>query len=159
MEACGLREVWFLVNPDPGHKTGVTGLSDRLAMARLALEGEAGLVVGEIIPHRLADFEHLMGKYPQAEFVFIIGADVLSSMRAWEDYEPAVARVRFAVAHRYGAPAFELDSGLQAEMFDFDEYASASSRVIQEELAAGRVPAELDGWVYEYIRDHGLYRG
>lgn len=163
MRECGLAEVWFLVNPAPGHKAGVTPLADRLAMVRLAVAGEAGLRLGEPgneggpAAHRMADFELLMSHYPDREFVFIVGADVLSAMRAWEDYEPALERAHFAVAHRAGAPEVEVDGRLQATKFELTEHEAASSRVIQGELAAGARPGELDPAVLEYVRAHNLY--
>lgn len=157
MRECDLAEVWFLVNPAPGHKPGVTPLADRLAMTKLAIAGDQALRVPEPMRHRMADFERLMSRYPDTEFVFIVGADVLSAMRAWEDYEPAVERARFAVAHRAGAPAIEVDGRLQAQMFELAEHGAASSRTIQRELAAGERPGELDPAVFEYIRGRGFY--
>ena len=163
MADCALAEVWFLVNPDPGHKAGVTPAADRQAMVALAVAGEAGLRAGEpdarsgLQAHRMADFDLLTGKYPDTDFVYIIGADVLASMSTWEDYELAVQRARFAVAHRAGAPKVVLAAGLRAQMFELTQHGGASSRVIQRQLAAGEVPAELDPRVYEYIRARGLY--
>ncbi|GAC1370766.1 MAG: hypothetical protein NVSMB39_3940 [Candidatus Saccharimonadales bacterium] len=43
MAALRLIEVWFLVNPDPEHKRGVSSLVDRLAMVRLAVAEEPSM--------------------------------------------------------------------------------------------------------------------
>lgn len=164
MAECKLAEVWFLVNPEPGHKAGVTEAADRQAMVALAVAGEAGMRAGEpdrdggsLRAHRMADFDALTREYLDTEFVYVIGADVLESMRNWEDYEPAVQRVQFAVAHRAGSPKVVPDRRLRAQMFELDRHGGASSRVIQGQLAAGEVPSELDPRVYEYIRERRLY--
>ncbi|HVQ43598.1 MAG TPA: GNAT family N-acetyltransferase [Candidatus Saccharimonadia bacterium] len=164
MGACDLREVWFLVNPAPGHKTGVVPAADRVAMVQLALEGERRMREGDpddvgVVRHRMADFDRLTGAYPGTEFVFIVGADVLAAMARWEDQEPVLERARFAVARRAGAPEAAMDSRLQVQVFEVAEHAAASSRVVQGQLAAGERPSELDPRVLAYIRERGLYVG
>ena len=161
LRECGLDEVWFLVNPDPGHKVGVTDYAHRLAMVRLAVADRPGLRAGAPVGvpkrHRMADFERMMGAYPGKKFVFIVGADVLVAMRVWEDYEPAVARAEFAVARRAKMDEIQADGRMQVQNFEFSDHADASSRLIQGQLRAGARPAELDGRVYDYIREQGLY--
>ena len=160
--ACELSEVWFLVNPAPGHKQGVTPLSNRTSMVQLALEGETGLRASEPetvdVPggHTTADFEGLMSRYPECEFVFIVGADVLATLGSWENATAAL-RLNYAVARRIGVDAPELDLGLKVQWFDLEAHAEASSRRVQGELAAGKRPGELDARVFEYISERGLY--
>jgi nicotinate-nucleotide adenylyltransferase len=157
MEGCELDQVWFLVNPAPGHKSGVANLSDRLAMVRLAIADDLRLELREPIFHRMAEFERLMSGYLQDEFEFVIGADVLADMTEWEDYQAALERGTFVVARRVGAPAVPIDPRLKVQTFPMGEHAGASSRLIKEQLAAGVRPSELDDRVYAYILDHGLY--
>lgn len=164
MRACELDEVWFLANPTADHKQGVQPLEARVAMVRLALADEPAMregepnSEGEPTPHRMADFDRLMARHSERDFVFIIGSDVVSVMVGWEDYDRMLGRAEFAVAHRAGAPAAELDSRLRARTFELSEHEAASSRTIQQELAAGKRPTELDARVFTYIWERGLYR-
>lgn len=159
--ACELDEVWFLVNPQPGHKQGVSGLSDRLAMMQLALAGDPTFCVGEpggeqAIPHTMRDFLGLMDRYPDDEFVFIVGADVLGTIDTWN--EPEVARrVMYAAAQR---PALDVlvPKDLKVTWFELDEHVAASSGSVRIMLSRGLVPDELDPRVYDYIRAQALYR-
>lgn len=159
---CELDEVWFLANPAPAHKRGVTALTDRVAMVRLAVAGEPTMREGvpdggaEPAAHNMAEFGRLMARYADTEFVFIVGVDVLGSIDAWED----AARVRelsFAVARRAGAPETKPDGHLRVQWFDLAEHAEASSRQVKVQLRAGKRPAELDERVFGYIRERGLY--
>ncbi len=160
--ACELDEVWFLVNPAPAHKSGVTALQDRVAMARLAVAGEPAMRVGvpdgdaELATHTMAEFGRLMDRYPDTEFVFIVGIDVLGSLQGWEDAE-RVRELSFAVARRRGFSEIALDKRLRVQWFDLAEHAEASSRRVQADLRAGERPVELDDGVLEYVRERGLY--
>jgi nicotinate-nucleotide adenylyltransferase len=159
--AAGLSEVWFLVNPSPGHKRGVTDVEARVAMVRLAVEGEVGLREGESdsdgpVGHNLTGFEQLMGRYPEREFVFIVGADVLPALDSWEEADRA-RELEYVAARRAGDVELNLDEGLRVTWVDLTEHAEASSRKVQAELQAGKRPDSLNPKVYEYIRERGLY--
>jgi nicotinate-nucleotide adenylyltransferase len=160
MGAGGLDEVWFLVNPDPGHKVEVTNFANRLAMARLAVAGVPDLRVysGDLAdkPHDIDVFLTLINAYPRDNFVFIVGVDVFQRMHAWKSYERVVREARFVAARRRGAEVV-VDPRLQVTWFDLAKHAGASSRDIREELRAGMRPVDLDGRVYEYVRERGLY--
>ncbi len=157
-----LDEVWFLVNPDPGHKVGVTSYKDRMAMARLSVAGESGFRVysGDLAEksHNIDVFLTMINQYPKDNFVFIVGADVLQRMKAWEGYGRVVREAQFVAARRFGVSEPALDGRVRVRWFDFDEHVGASSRDIRVALGAGDGrPAELDGRVYDYILQHKLY--
>jgi len=164
VSACELDEVWFLVNPTSGHKIGVTALTDRVAMVRLAVAGEPTLREGAPdwsagpMGHTIVEFGRLMAHYPDTEFVFIIGIDVLATLDTWEDAKQ-VRELSFAVARRAGAPEIKLDEHLRVQWFDLAKHGGASSRQVQIELKAGKRPSELHDRVLEYILERGLYKG
>ena len=161
MRECVLDEVWFLVNPEPGHKVGVVGFADRLAMVRLAVGGERGLSAysGELADkhHNIDVFLTLIKQHPTDQFVFIVGTDVLGQLGDWEDSERVLREAQFAVARRERFGEVALDSRLKVSGFDLVEHAKASSRAIRSELRAGKRPVELDERVYAYVRERGLY--
>jgi nicotinate-nucleotide adenylyltransferase len=164
LKACELREVWFLVNPSPGHKQGVSELSDRLCMVRLAIaevpnlrEGEPGAT--EPSRHTMADFEMLMARHPKTEFVFIVGTDVLAAMSTWPEQPAEVVAhsVRFAAVQRPGV-AMEARADLKVVWFKLSEHEEASSWRVRQEVQAGMVPTALNSSVYQYILEKGLYK-
>ena len=162
MAECALDEVWFLVNPDPEHKVGVTSLGDRVAMVRLALVGQEGLregAPGDLGPvrHRMDEFAGLVNRYPQLDFVFIVGIDVLARLPHWPQAREVSKQARFVVARRRGHANEIPDASLTVQWFDVSEYTDASSGQVRDDLVRGVVSADLDSRVLEYIREHRLY--
>ena len=157
--ACKLDEVWFLVNPYPGHKKDVTALTDRLAMVQLALEVEPDLKLGETVPHTMGDFEALTGRMSGTEFIFIVGSDVLESISTWEEQakEVVIHQARFAAVSRLGQRPLHLVKGLRVEWFEMSGYRDISSGRVRAQLERAEVPPGLSPQVYKYICDHGLY--
>jgi nicotinic acid mononucleotide adenylyltransferase len=163
MAECGLDEVWFLVNPAPEHKQGVTVYGARAEMVRMALVGEdlirlddpSGLILKE---HSWAEFKRLMGRYPEREFRFIVGPEVLEHWEQWRraDAEMA-AEAQFLVARRGEAAEVELDKRLHVRWFGVGEHAGVSSGRIRRALAVGEAPVGLDERVKSYIRAEHLY--
>jgi nicotinate-nucleotide adenylyltransferase len=171
MKSCGLDEVWLHVNARSAHKDGVTEYALRMAMVRLALEGEPRIrpYIGDLAeePHTQPTFRRLARTYPGTRFLFIVGMDTLAWLDRWDDVASVVEHSTFAVAHRPGTPVQELDSlrerlgslgdRLQVQLFDFDDHGLASSTAIRRQLRAGERPQALDPRVLDYIRDYHLY--
>lgn len=170
--ALGLDEVWFLVNAQPWHKAGVSSYEHRLAMVKLAVSGQPGLLVYEgplwNRPQTIAMFLELMRQAPVAEFVVVVGMDNLARLDTWKDWQSVVANTTYAAAHRFGTGDAELEAlrrrlgplgrELKVQLFDFKDYGTVSSTGIRRELAAGRQPQALPPLVYDYIVEQGLYR-
>jgi nicotinate-nucleotide adenylyltransferase len=90
-----LEEVWLMVSPHNPlkNKKGLGNMYDRLEMARLALEAAEHIKVSDIefsLPqpsYTIDTLTHLHEKYPAKEFVLIMGADNLASLKKWKNYE------------------------------------------------------------------------
>jgi len=86
----------------------------RLAMARLAVEGEEGFEVSDIEARSEGDSYTidtvlaLREAIPHADFTFIIGSDLLRTLRLWKKFGELCQLVRFCCLLREG------DSGLEA---------------------------------------------
>jgi nicotinate-nucleotide adenylyltransferase len=100
-----------------------------------------------------------MARHPEHDFVFIVGADVLAGLPAWEDAAAVVEQASFAAVRRPGQAEVELDPALRVQWFEMSEYAEASSGAVRRALAAGKVPAEVDARVMDYVRKKALYQG
>ncbi|RAV01680.1 nicotinate-nucleotide adenylyltransferase [Paenibacillus sp. YN15] len=109
-EAEQLDEVWFMPAFVPPHKQNgaVAGPEDRLAMARLAVEGNPHFKVTDIeiakqdTSYTIDTVELLTGRYPADSFCFIIGADMVMYLPHWRRIEDIVRRIRFVGLARPG---------------------------------------------------------
>jgi nicotinate-nucleotide adenylyltransferase len=90
-----LDEVWLVVSPQNPlkNKKGLGNMYDRLEMARLATEPADHIKVSDIefkLPqpsYTIDTLAYLHEKYPAKEFVLIMGADNLASLKKWKNYE------------------------------------------------------------------------
>lgn len=90
-----LDEVWLVVSPQNPlkNKKGLGNMYDRLEMARLATEPADHIKVSDIefkLPqpsYTIDTLTYLHEKYPAKEFVLIMGADNLASLKKWKNYE------------------------------------------------------------------------
>jgi nicotinate-nucleotide adenylyltransferase len=171
MAAGELDEVWFLVNPASAHKANVLSYVHRFAMMEMAVRDEAGMrVVGGAegaLPHTMAGFRALMGRYPGERFVFIGGMDALDGLDRWDDVGAVVRGAAFLVARRAGSASVvdglrarlgELGRELDVREFELARHGEASSKLVREAVRAGERPETLDPRVYAYIWAQGFYR-
>lgn len=146
----------------------VTAADHRLAMLRLAVDGEDGFGISDSElrrdgPTYTADtLEALAGERLDDEFFFIVGADALADMAHWHEPERIVRHAALAVAARDGRPPAAVpDLGAarpRIEAFEMPRL-DVSSSAIRRAVAAGRsvrflVPAAVE----RYIAEHALYR-
>lgn len=106
-----LNEVWLVVSPHNPLKlkSGLANMYDRLEMAKLATENAPQIKVSDIefqLPqpsYTIDTLTYLHEKYPEKEFVLIMGADNLVSLKKWKNYEVLLQNYRLFVYPRPGA--------------------------------------------------------
>ncbi|WP_048908379.1 nicotinate (nicotinamide) nucleotide adenylyltransferase [Pedobacter sp. V48] len=106
----GLKEVWLVVSPHSPlkNKNGLTNMYDRLEMAKLAIENSEKIRVSDIefgLPqpsYTIDTLAYLQEKYPGKEFVLIMGADNLVSLKKWKNYEILLKNYQIYVYPRPG---------------------------------------------------------
>lgn len=175
-----LDRVVLIPSARPPHKkadgSDLAPAEDRLAMARLAVQGEQGLEVSDLELRRsgpsftidtISAFER---ERPDAELYFIIGADSLAELESWRDAAKLLDRVRFVVVNRPGhdvergiaaverALGFERSRGLRERTVTM-EPVSIAATTIRDRVRRGE---PIDGLVSDPVRDYiaarGLYR-
>ncbi len=147
----------------------ITPAEHRLAMLRLAVDGNASFGISDIELRRegatyTADtLEALAAERLDDAFWFIIGADALADLPNWHEPQRIVKHATLAVAPREG---HELDlSALEAAGIAGDRVVTfvmpaidiSSSDVRARIAARERVDDLLPAGVAEYISAHGLY--
>ncbi|MDO5299831.1 MAG: nicotinate-nucleotide adenylyltransferase [Clostridia bacterium] len=165
--------VLFLPTGNPPHKHAeLADKMDRLAMVRLAVEGEAGMGVSreEIdrdgVIYTIDTLGNLAGRMPDCRFIYLIGADTLRVLHTWKRVQDVIGRCGFLVMMREGEPEQEVldlaeswrGRGAQVELLaarKMDISSTEIRRRVREGLPlAGLVPPAVDA----YIAAHGLYQ-
>ncbi|MDZ4797811.1 MAG: nicotinate (nicotinamide) nucleotide adenylyltransferase [Bryobacteraceae bacterium] len=159
----GLDRVLMIPAAVPPHKQDRLGApyDGRLAMVRLACEGESWLEASDLEAGTLKSYSvDTIAKVRaslslDARLFFIIGADAFAEIRSWFRWHDVVAAVEFIVVtrpgHTYSVPEGATVHGLDSVQLDI------SSSGIREQLARGEPPPELAPQVFAFIRDQGLY--
>jgi len=139
--ALALDEVRLVPARVPPHRTtgAQASAEDRLAMVRLAIEGQPHLVASDLElrapgPSYTATTLRALGRegWRPAQLFFITGADAFAEIATWRDYPALLDLAHFAVVSRPGLPAAELPGRLPA----------LAPRMVEAPAAGGaRVPA------------------
>lgn len=104
-----LDKVLWTVTADPPHKQTqiISPVNDRLAMVRAALQGNPAFEISKVEidrpgPHYAVDtVTILQQQHPDAEMIYLIGADSLCDIPTWHKPQELIARVAgFGVMRR-----------------------------------------------------------
>ena len=184
LKLCGLDLVQLLPTNNPPHKMNlsISKASDRLSMLRLAVHGLSHIEVSTIELDRPGTtytvdtlrLLHLENSFnpicsTQNEYFYIIGADVVFDLLNWKDCEAVFKMCSFIAMLRPGFERAQYDRQVQelqsvhavkiacVEIPQMD----ISSTEIRRCFAEGReseAESNLPKEVFEYIKQHGLYR-
>ena len=159
---------------EPPHKPGclVTGPEHRLAMARLASEGNPFFEVSDMETARpglsftVDTIRELKNIYPGTEIIFIIGADTIEKLESWRGFGELARLCSFAAVSRPGTG----DAEAAAEIARLGREYGARIRLVPSpgvdvssseirRLVSLRKPIKylLPEAVEKYIRYMGLY--
>jgi nicotinate-nucleotide adenylyltransferase len=137
---------------------------DRLAMVRLAVQGDPLFEVSEIDIRRdgptytIDMLEELSVLHPDDEFVLIIGTDLAPRLASWHRYREVLQRVEIAICTR---PDYPLDlSSLPDGRFTVVDIPALpiSSTGVRAMVDSGLDVSDLvPTAVLEYIREHEVY--
>ncbi|MGP1386339.1 MAG: nicotinate-nucleotide adenylyltransferase [Thainema sp.] len=115
-----LVAVWASDNP---FKTHQTPLADRKTMLRLLIaelneqtSGKIGLYPELSHPRAIATVEQAKAHWPEAEFSFVIGSDLLPQLPRWHRIEDLVHQVKFLIIPRSGYPIHDHDRNRLEQM-------------------------------------------
>ena len=144
-----LDQVWLLVSPGNPLKprAGMAPLPDRLATARRIADGRR--VLASPIEARLGTrytvdtLRHLVRLFPNTQFVWLMGADILQQLPRWRRWRDIVRHLSFVVLPRPG--------------YTYRALASQAARRLRSirrpsreaPVLAGRAP----GWVFLPTRE------
>ena len=169
LAALKLDRVLLMPSGEPPYKHLHAGREARFHMVKLACAGIEGLVpcdaetAREGTSYTVDTLRLLKERFPEDEFIYIIGADALDSLGKWRGLNEITALTSFAVIGRPGwsredaAAKIAALPGLKVTLTDI-EGLPISSGMTRERVAAGGDYAALVGdGVAAYIREQGLY--
>lgn len=162
----GLKEVWLIVSPHNPlkQKSGLANMYDRLEMAKLATENAPQIKVSDIefkLPqpsYTVDTLAHLKERYPEKEFVLIMGADNLASFKKWKNYEVLLKDYQIFVYPRPGADTKEWDNH-PSITFTATPQMDISSTFIRKAIKENKnIQFFVPDKVVEFIEQKSLYR-
>jgi len=161
-----LKEVWFMVSPHNPlkKKDSLINMYDRLEMVNLAIEEASNIRSSNFEFHlpqpsyTIDTLIHLHERYPEKEFVLIMGSDNLNSLNKWKNYEIILRDYHIYVYPRPGFnnPPFSEHPSITLTKTPLMEL---SSSFIRESIKAKKnVKYFLPDNVLEFIEKKSLYR-
>lgn len=167
MHRLGLEKVIFIPSGRPPHKPtwAVSPPADRLAMTKLAIGGQKGLVLSPIetrrrgISYTIDTVRAMRRRFPGREMFFIVGADTARDLPTWKSHRKLLGLVRFAVIARPGCRLRAIPGFLDSFILLPTRGISLASNRLRRVLAGGHIPpGSISKKVADYIRARGLYK-
>ena len=165
-EYTDLDQVWMVVSPQNPFKSKDTLANDydRLHLVHLAIGDHLHLRASNIefsLPkpsYTIDTLAYLQEKHPGRPFVLIMGADNLSTLHKWKNYELLLNRHEIYVYQRPGYENGPFANHPNVRIFDAPQM-HISASYIRECIREGHsVQYLVPDAVYEYLEKSGLYR-
>ena len=159
-------ELWFLVSPRNPLKLDkdLWLEEDRLMMVKLAIENRPGMVASDFefnLPrpsYTIHTLGKLKEKFPQHQFLLLIGSDNLSIFQKWFNYQKIVDEFGLIV---YPRPCFPIDltrifTNIKVISAPFIDLSATS---IRKKLSKGEpisdvVPEKVNHYIHKYLIDN-----
>ncbi|RPF55563.1 nicotinate-nucleotide adenylyltransferase [Aquisalibacillus elongatus] len=159
-QSLSLDEVWYIPTYEPPHKrNAIASPQERLDMLNLLLNDQSKLQLLDIEyqlkgkSYTFNTVSHLKEKYPEIEFYFIIGGDMVDYLPKWYKINELKKLIQFVGVTR---KEYEQVEDGDVIMVSMDEI-PVSSTLIREQIRRGEHPDGLTEKVLQYIKEHRLY--
>jgi nicotinate (nicotinamide) nucleotide adenylyltransferase len=114
-KVCRLDEVWFLPEQTPRNKVGVTGITDRVALLKLALSKNPAFTI-VTLPSAQFTIQETLPKIQEltknAELTMLLGSDVAQTLPSWPDIAMLLKNVSLAIGVRSETQIHDLEEAL-----------------------------------------------
>jgi nicotinate-nucleotide adenylyltransferase len=160
-----LDEVWFVVSPQNPfkEKKSLGNMYDRLEMVNLAIEGLEKLRASDIefnLPqpsYTIDTLVYLQEKYPNNDFVLIMGEDNLAGLLKWKNADIILRDYRIIVYPRPGYDGGDLKNHPSVTMTDTPLMELSSTFVRKAIKENKNIKFFIPDKVLEFIDKKGLY--
>ncbi len=161
-----LHQVWMVVSPQNPlkNKNTLARDRDRLHLVRLAIGDNLKLRASDIefdLPkpsYTIDTLTYLKEKFPDKEFVLIMGGDNLGTLHKWKNYELILKDYEVYVYSRPSYVLGELESHPKVKILKAPQM-DISSSYIRKCISEGQsVQYLIPEPVFEYIMSSSIYR-
>ena len=165
-EFTDLEQVWFVVSPHNPLKQKSSLLQDyhRMTLVKIAIGDNRKLKASDIefkLPrpsYTINTLVSLYEKFPQHQFVLILGSDNLSSFKKWKNYEQILEQAELYVYPRKADDGGELLHHKKVKVIEAP-LMELSSTFIRESIKNKKdVRYMLPEKVWEYIDEMNFYK-
>ncbi len=165
VENTGLDEVWFVISPHNPLKNKATLLDDRKRyyMVQLAVEDNSYLKASNVEFHMekpsytIYTLAVLTEKYPDFDFVLLMGSDNLESFHRWKNHKEIIANYAIYVYNRPGKKQTKFDNHPKIKFFEAP-LMQISSSYIRNQIKEGKsVEYLLTPKVFNYLMEIHAY--
>jgi len=159
-----IKEVRFVVSPHNPlkDKDVLLPAAERLKMMTIAVEGISGFSVSDeefYLPkpsYTVDTLKFFSQKYPEDEFILIIGADNLEIFDRWKEYQYILDHYKIYVYNRSGCSLSPISQHPNVKFFQAP-LLDISSSFIRQSLSEGKdIRFFLPEKVYKYIEEQKL---
>jgi len=160
-----VEEIWFMpCYKNPLKKGNSVSLEQRLEMAKLAVEGLKGLKASDFeiknkICYSLDSIRALKKEFPQHEFYFILGSNLVQEFSKWKQPREIVKEVSIIIVPLPELKEIKEKLLENALVLRKAKRVNVSSTMVRERVRAGKsikglVPAAVE----QYIKENNLYK-
>ncbi|QDP40673.1 nicotinate-nucleotide adenylyltransferase [Radiobacillus deserti] len=160
-QALGLDEIWFIPSYEPPHKQQArTASKYRVEMVQAAVRDNEHFKVQLIEVNRegksysIDTVKQLVEEYPNVDFYFIIGADMVEYLPKWVQIDELFELIRFVGVKR---KEYKLESNYPIIEVNIPEFAVSSSMIRQRLKNGLSVKYLVPNSVIECIKENRLY--
>jgi nicotinate-nucleotide adenylyltransferase len=165
LEYTDLERIWFVVSPHNPLKNKSTLLDEkqRLQMVDLAIGDNIKLKASNIefnLPqpsYTIVTLTYLKEKYPQHEFVLIMGADNLESFHKWKNYEEILKHHQLYIYPRPESDGGKLKDHPQIKLINAPLMEISSTAIRQAIKEKKDMRYFMPEAVWQYINEMHFY--
>jgi nicotinate-nucleotide adenylyltransferase len=166
VENTDLDQVWFVVSPHNPLKLKKTLAKDydRLHLVRLAIGDNLKMKASDIefsLPkpsYTVDTLAHLKEKYPQLEFVLIMGSDNLVYFHKWKNYETILKYYEIYVYQRPGYEGSKLVDHIKTKVFEAPMMHISASYIRAQAKKGKSIQYLVPDLVFKYLEETPIYR-
>ncbi|GIO27611.1 nicotinate-nucleotide adenylyltransferase [Ornithinibacillus bavariensis] len=159
--ALKLDQVWFIPTYEPPHKHDAFVQADhRIDMLKLAIADNEKFSLDTIEIDRtgksytINTIIDLKKAYPEVDFYFIIGADMVEYLPNWYRIDELIKQVNFVGVKRSG---YSMDTDYPVKKVDIPMVDISSSLIRGRLQEMKSIKYLVPDSVHHYIKEHGLY--
>ncbi len=166
LEYGAIEELWFVVSPQNPLKDETSLLADyhRLELVKRAIKNVPKMKASDVefgLPkpsYTIDTLAYLSAKYPQREFVLLMGADNLQHLHKWKDYETLLEKYPLLVYPRPGCESSVKYPEARVEIINAP-LMEISASFIRKALKEGRdIRFFLHEQTFQYLDAMNFYR-